>query len=231
MTLPEKGDVKSNIVVSVVGSTDGMLGQYAAHVSVCHSVEEVKNILERAMESILQAFCERNGGQVPRRIIIYRAGMNENQFDQVLEQELLAFKESFYSRGYNSDYVKMAVIVCQKRHHSRIVFEEASSGSRYEPGGVKGGDKDYLNPCVGLCVDARSVSADTVSGDNYVGSIVSPNTNEFYLNSHAAILGTSKPCKYTLIYDEIGLKVTCILLSLLFCSQSLPTYSLSRSNF
>ena len=31
--------------------------------------------------------------------------------------------------------------------------------------------------------------------------------NEFYLNSHVAIQGTSKPCKYSLIYDEIGFKV------------------------
>jgi hypothetical protein len=41
-----------------------------------------------------------------------------------------------------------------------------------------------------------------------VGSITAPNMNEFYLNAHAAILGTSKPCKYDLIYDEIGLEVS-----------------------
>jgi eukaryotic translation initiation factor 2C len=30
---------------------------------------------------------------------------------------------------------------------------------------------------------------------------------EFYLNSHTAIQGTSKPTKYTLVYDEIGFKL------------------------
>ena len=32
--------------------------------------------------------------------------------------------------------------------------------------------------------------------------------NEFYLNSHVAIQGTAKPCKYSLIYDEVGFKIS-----------------------
>jgi hypothetical protein len=40
-----------------------------------------------------------------------------------------------------------------------------------------------------------------------LNSICTTEYNEFYLNSHLAVLGTSKPTKYTLIYDEIGLKV------------------------
>ena len=31
---------------------------------------------------------------------------------------------------------------------------------------------------------------------------------EFYLNSHAASLGTSKPTRYVLLHDEIGLKLS-----------------------
>lgn len=38
--------------------------------------------------------------------------------------------------------------------------------------------------------------------------ITSPTLNEFYLNSHAAIQGTSKPCRYTLLYDNIGFKMS-----------------------
>lgn len=40
--------------------------------------------------------------------------------------------------------------------------------------------------------------------------------NEFYLNSHIAIQGTSKPCKYSLIYDEIGFKVASMTIYLFF---------------
>lgn len=202
MALPEKGDSKSSTVVSVVGSTDGMLGQYVAHVSICTSADEIFPAFERAMDSILQSFCERNEGKIPRRMIIYRAGLNEHQYDQVLEIELMAFKNAFDHRGFQPDYVKMAVVVCQKRHHSRFVYEEAGSSASKD-------DIDYLNPCVGLCIDARSASGiEQSSPDSYVGCITAPNTNEFYLNSHAAILGTSKACRYSLIYDEIGLEVS-----------------------
>lgn len=34
--------------------------------------------------------------------------------------------------------------------------------------------------------------------------IVSPNGFDFYLNSHAAIQGTSRPILYQVLYDEIG---------------------------
>lgn len=91
-------------------------------------------------------------------------------------------------------------MVCQKRHRTRFVYEQGGKG-------VVNGEPEYLNPCVGLCVDARSNSNAYPDDPNAPGSIAAPNMNEFYLNSHAAILGTSKPCKYTLIYDEIGLEV------------------------
>lgn len=34
--------------------------------------------------------------------------------------------------------------------------------------------------------------------------VVSPNRFDFYLNSHAAIQGTSKPALYHVLYDDIG---------------------------
>jgi eukaryotic translation initiation factor 2C len=37
------------------------------------------------------------------------------------------------------------------------------------------------------------------------GCIVGAHLNEFYLTSHAALLGTSKPARYVLLYDEIGM--------------------------
>jgi eukaryotic translation initiation factor 2C len=46
---------------------------------------------------------------------------------------------------------------------------------------------------------------DANSGTN---SIVSGRYVEFYLNSHIAIQGTAKPCKYALVYDEIGFKLS-----------------------
>ena len=39
-------------------------------------------------------------------------------------------------------------------------------------------------------------------------SIASTTINDFYLTSHCAVLGTSKPCRYTLIYDDVSIKMT-----------------------
>jgi eukaryotic translation initiation factor 2C len=186
---------------------DGKLGQYCAHIS---SGAGEPNLV-RAISALLETFCHRNEGRMPRRIIVYRDGVADNQFESVLEKELNAFKNAFMERGYSEGYVKIAIVMCQKRHSARFVYETQS-----------GGKTEYANPCVGLCVDARHVIAIGSSRDNSdIGSINSPNLNEFYLNSHAAVLGTSKPCKYTLIYDEIGFKVINYILPSLLIESSI----------
>lgn len=111
-------------------------------------------------------------------IQVYRDGVADNQFHEVVEKEVRAIRVAFSKLGYPEEQYGISVIVCQKRHNTRLFYREGSQ---------------YTNVCVGLC-----------AGD---GSIVSGEKCEFYLNSHLAVLGTSKPCKYTLIYDTIGLKV------------------------
>jgi hypothetical protein len=106
----------------------------------------------------------------------------------------------------------MAIVICQKRHRARFVYEQGGKGNNNP-------DPEYLNPCAGLCIDARSNANAYPDDMDAVGSIASPNMNEFYINSHAACLGTSKPCKYTLIYDEIGLEVSVVLLWLIILSS------------
>ena len=83
-------------------------------------------------------------------------------------------------------YSKITFIVCQKNHHSRLVYEKST-----------GAGVEFINPCPGVVVDAYGGS----------DSITNSGIFEFYLNSHAAIQGTSKPTKYSVIYDEIGFKL------------------------
>lgn len=94
--------------------------------------------------------------------------------------------------GFDEDSVAISVVICQKRHHTRLLFENK--------------DGQFENPCVGLCTDAHSSQSTTSRAP--LQSISSPSVLEFYLNSHLAVLGTSKPCKYSLIHDEIGLKLS-----------------------
>lgn len=180
---------------------DGKLGQYAAYVTTCSAREEPVQNLQEATSALLDAFSRRNNGATPRKIIVYRDGVSDNQFESVLEREITAYKEALMLRGFGPDDVQIAVVMCQKRHQTRLVYQ---ADARID------GTGDYVNPCVGLCVDGRSFYGDAGSklADSDRGCINTPGLNEFYLNSHAAVLGTSKPCKYVLIYDEIGLKLS-----------------------
>lgn len=51
----------------------------------------------------------------------------ESSVDQVLDQELPAVKDALELLGYPSGSVKIAIIICQKGHHTRVFFEETLS--------------------------------------------------------------------------------------------------------
>lgn len=48
--------------------------------------------LEDAMLALFTAYRTRNGGKMPYHVIIYRDGVSDGQFDQVLKLELPAVK-------------------------------------------------------------------------------------------------------------------------------------------
>ena len=135
---------------------------------------------------------------MPEHIVVYRDGVGDGQFNEVLDRELpciqnalaamvsasrcsLNFIPKLLLRPQGQLTTKIVIIVCQKRHKTRLVYEESPD--------------HFINICPGVCVDS--------SGGQQ--SIASANFIEFYLNSHTAIQGTAKSCKYSLLYDEIGL--------------------------
>jgi eukaryotic translation initiation factor 2C len=185
---PEKGMERPSMA-AVVASMDGRLNQYAAHLSAQTAGQEMIGALEDAMCSLFDVFKARNGNRMPEHIIVYRDGVSEGQFPIVLEKELPQIQGAIMRMGYTLEAIKITIMVCQKRHQTRIVYEEKGAGSA---------PSTFINPCPGLVVDARG-------GNN---TIVSATYNEFYLNSHVAIQGTSKPCKYSLLYDQIGFRLS-----------------------
>jgi hypothetical protein len=168
-------------VAAVVASMDGSAAQYSCHISVQTARQEMVAGLEDAIFELLTTFKSKNRS-FPKHIIVYRDGVSDGQFGQVTDIELKSIKGALKLIG-DVDSIKISIIVCQKGHHTRLFYDE---------------DGTFVNPCPGLCVDATGK-------DNSIASAV---FNEFYLNSHAAIQGTAKPCKYSLIYDEIGFKIS-----------------------
>ena len=123
-------------LAAVVGSLDGSLSQYAAHLSANAPRVEMIASLEDSMVFLLRAFKERNKNKIPETIVVYRDGVADGQFQQVIDIEVPAIKGAVMLLGYPEDAVKIAVVVCQKRHHTRLVYEESGTGS-------------CVNPCAG----------------------------------------------------------------------------------
>lgn len=185
---PEPGSTHAS-TAAVVASMDRCCVQYAAHLSAQTSRQEMVSALADAMTQLLEQFRDKNEGWYPKRIIVYRDGVSEGQFDAVLEHELVAIQHGLEQCGLmlgpEPDAVKLAIVVCQKRHKTRLVFEESKDS--------------FVNLSPGVAVDGSSPQDDH--------DITSAQYLEFYLNSHVSIQGTAKPCRYTLIYDSLGLKL------------------------
>ncbi|CAB4481027.1 unnamed protein product [Rhizophagus irregularis] len=101
-------------------------------------------------------------------------GVSESQFMEVLECELTAIRAA--CRSLEASYKpNITFVVVQKRHHTRLFP-------------IHGGDR------TGNCIPGTVVDMD----------ITHPFEFDFYLLSHAGLLGTSRPAHYRVLYDENG---------------------------
>jgi eukaryotic translation initiation factor 2C len=175
---PEPGSTRESIA-AVVGSMNRSASQYAACISAQASREEEVSDLTTLMVELFEAFKKNNGGQMPAHVIVYRDGVSTGQFDAVRWREVPAVKEAVELLGYPADTVKITYLICSKGHKCRFGYRSNSGG-------------DLINGCPGLCINEQSGLTSTV-------------WNEFYIQHHAAIQGTAKTTRYSLLYDEIGL--------------------------
>lgn len=68
----------------------------------------------------------------PRRIIVYRDGVSEGQFDTVIREELPEIIKAFATFGNAKQPYrpKLTIIVCGKRHHTRFYPAESQFADR-----------------------------------------------------------------------------------------------------
>ncbi|KAK9767200.1 hypothetical protein K7432_003165 [Basidiobolus ranarum] len=111
-------------------------------------------------------------GKYPEQIIIYRDGISEGQFEEVKLREIRPIYELFEKE---KQPLKVTYIVARKRHHTLFFPTERAF-------------TDNSGNCKpGTLVDT---------------TITHPSEFDFYLQSHAGIQGTSRPCHYYVIYDD-----------------------------
>jgi len=144
----------------------------------CYNVililQEVIEDLQAMTKELLIAFYK-STRQKPEKIIMYRDGVSEGQFQTVLQCELAAIQQACLS--LEKDYKPgITFIVVQKRHHAKF-FAEFPRDKVGKSGNIPAG-----------------TTVDQV--------ICHPTEYDFYLCSHAGIQGTSKPAHYHVLWDD-----------------------------
>ncbi|KIP10717.1 hypothetical protein PHLGIDRAFT_125407 [Phlebiopsis gigantea 11061_1 CR5-6] len=168
---------------SLVASIDSDTALYAADCRVQASRQEMIEDLEEMSKLMITKYknyrktVEKKTNLDPKRIIFFRDGVSEGQFKQVLEIELPRIKKACVAMGIPK--VAITVIVVGKRHHVRFF--------PVNPQNLNEADRKSGNCKAGTVVDR---------------DIVHPVELDFYLQSHAGLLGTSRPAHYNVLYDD-----------------------------
>lgn len=173
-------DIKPSIAAAV-GSLDAHPSRYAVTIRAQTNVDEKKQAVEIIQDltsmilDLLNAFYRNTRGKKPEKIIFYRDGVSEGQFEKVRDHEVKCIQEACST--LQKDYQPgITFIVVQKRHHTRFKPEDSRRGA---------GKMQNIPP--GTTVDT---------------TVVHPLNFDFFLCSHLGLQGTSRPCHYTVIKDD-----------------------------
>ncbi|KAJ7170423.1 Piwi domain-containing protein, partial [Mycena crocata] len=171
-------------IAALVWSHDRHGAAYCAVTRVQPPRQELITDLKNLIITAIQMFGDKHNS-APTRVFFYRDGVSEGEFEKVRAREIKAFNEipdgvaEIWSQRKTLREVKkplLTFVVVGKRHHVSFF---------------------PLSP----------TAADTKTGNCRAGLVVqegmeSPRFQDFYLQSHTAIKGTSRPGHYTILQDE-----------------------------
>jgi eukaryotic translation initiation factor 2C len=167
-------------VAAIVASVDKYLGQWPGAFSIQERRKEMVSSLEAMFLTRLRLWQKHNKNQLPENIILYRDGVSEGQYQQVLDLELPmirnACRQVYPATETKQGVPKVSIIICGKRHHTRFypcAETDADRSSNCQPGTV---------------VDRGVTEA---------------RFWDFFAQPHACLQGTARPCHYVVILDEI----------------------------
>ncbi|KAF2207356.1 hypothetical protein CERZMDRAFT_71606 [Cercospora zeae-maydis SCOH1-5] len=171
-------------IAAVVASDDRSAVNYPGSLRLQRCKQESIQDLDSMMIDRLEAWYAKNGS-APENILFYRDGVSESQFAMVKNQELPKIRNAclgFVKKhpGLGNYTPRITLVVCGKRHHTRF----------YPQAQLQAVDRnDNFRP--GLVVDDPSIR----NAFHF----------DFYLQSHAALKGTARPCHYFVIHNAMRL--------------------------
>ncbi|KAI6648946.1 Protein argonaute-2 [Oopsacas minuta] len=134
--------------------------------------QEIIVEFESMCDELLNEY-EKFNNELPKKILFYRDGVSESQFQFCLNHELPAIKRACmkFAKDFNP---KITLVCVQKRHHMRMFeIQKENTIKNVNPG-------TYLDH-----------------------TITHPYEYDFYLCSHAAMKGTARAAHYHVLHDEI----------------------------
>ncbi|KAG6848643.1 hypothetical protein H0H93_015297 [Arthromyces matolae] len=166
-------------IAAVVASVDDDFVQFPASLRIQQSKKEMLAELDEMLVERLLSY-EKNNKKLPERVLVFRDGVSEGQFDKVLSDELPQILNAFkkLETGARKKYrPQLSIIICGKRHHARFYPTNSQYADR--------------------------------NGNTRPGTVVDKGVTavfdfDFYLQPHAGLQGTVKATHYTVVYDEIG---------------------------
>ncbi|SCZ91253.1 BZ3500_MvSof-1268-A1-R1_Chr1-2g01288 [Microbotryum saponariae] len=172
VTHPGPGSFAPSIA-AVVATMNREFTNYGSRIHVQSSRVELISDLEGMMMELLRQFHSTNRVP-PARLIFYRDGVSEGQFAQVLSSEVAQIRSACQKIDPNYNPT-ISFVVCGKRHHLSLFPLSGMDGDK--TGNVK----------AGTCVDT---------------DVTSPFEHDFYIQSHASLLGTSRSAHYNVLLDD-----------------------------
>jgi eukaryotic translation initiation factor 2C len=178
-------------VAAIVGSIDHRFAQFPGALDVLPGSTEISRDdtglarLQNLFSGRLKLWSANNSRKIPKKILVFRDGVSEGQYPQLLQYELPQLKAACEDlcratgdKGYKQ-MPKITIFVVGKRHNTRF----------YPPKNI---DSEFIsnsgNPKPCTVVDR---------------GITEALTWDFYLLGQHAIQGTARPAHYVVVHDEI----------------------------
>ncbi|KAL9105736.1 MAG: hypothetical protein Q9227_009124 [Pyrenula ochraceoflavens] len=165
---------------AITMSLDKFGGRYAAAIE--SNGKRVEMITEQNFKEMFaplaRHWAQNFGGRCPQNVYYFRDGVSEGQYQHVLNIEVPRIRSVLSTINGSKWEGKITVVICSKRHHIRV-YPSRNDADRNG------------NPLPGTLIEK---------------DVTSPHEWDFYLYSHIALQGTSRPVHYVVILDEMNHK-------------------------
>lgn len=202
---PGPGEQNRPSIAGITASFESSLILYWAQTRVQEPGISVIQDLKSMIEGAILEFGKKNNCH-PVQLLYYRDGVSDSEFDIVYQQEYQAIADAYHQTGLQK--FECVFIFVTKRHHIRFFpMSEQDHGGR-----------------------TRNLPAGWVANN----SIASPLCkSDFWLLSHAGLLGTSRPSHYVVMHNDFPMMqqkeveelsyYLCHIHQAASCSVSIPT--------